>query len=124
MNRVLVIDDEQVIADTLKMIFAEEGFDAHAVYSGAAALEQARLLKPNFIVSNVILPGANGIETALAICRILPNCKVILISGQAATTDVLEKARAEGHEFEIFAKPVEPEILIQRLRSGLKVNSA
>ena len=124
MNRVLIIDDEQVIADTLKMIFAEEGFDAHAVYSGTAALEQARLLKPNFIVSDVILPGANGIETALAICRILPDCKVILISGQAATTDVLEQARAEGHEFEIFAKPVEPEILIQRLRSGLKVTSA
>jgi CheY-like chemotaxis protein len=123
MNRVLVIDDEPVIADTLRMIFAEEGFEAYALYSGATALVQARTLKPDFIVSDVVLPGMSGIDTALAICRFLPECKVILISGQAATSDMLERARAQGHEFEILAKPVEPEILIQKLRSAMK-NSA
>lgn len=124
MQKVLVVDDEHVIADTLCMIFAQEGFEAHAVYSSAEAMIRARELRPNFIVSDVILPGISGIEAAVEICRFLPDCKVILISGQATTSDMLEKARCEGHEFEILAKPVEPEILIERLRSGLKVSRA
>ena len=120
----LVVDDEQVIADTLQMIFTQEGFDAKAVYSSAAALEQARIFQPDFVVSDVVLPGENGIDTAVAICRFLPNCKVILISGQAATSDMLVRARAEGHEFEILAKPVEPEHLIARLGSNTQVSHA
>ena len=118
MIRVLVVDDEQVIADTLRTIFEDEGFEAHAVYSSAAALIKAHSLRPDVIISDVVLPGMNGIETAVAICRFLPNCQIILISGQAATSDMLERARAQGHNFEIMAKPVEPEYLIQRLRSG------
>jgi CheY-like chemotaxis protein len=124
MQKVLVVDDEQVIADTLCMIFAEEGFEAHAVYSTAEALTRARELRPDFIVSDVILPGINGIEAAVEICRFLPDCKILLISGQAATSDMLEKAHSEGHEFEILAKPVEPEFLIERLRCGAKVSGA
>src|SRR5581483_4819354 len=124
MHKVLVVDDEQVIADTLCMIFTEEGFEAHAVYSSAEAVIRARELRPNFIVSDVILPGINGIEAAVEICRFLPDCKVILISGQAATSDMLDKARSEGYEFEILAKPVEPEFLIGRLRSAVKLSRA
>lgn len=124
MQKVLVVDDEPVIADTLCMIFAEEGFEAHAVYTSADALIRARELKPDIIVSDVVLPGANGIDAAVEIRRFLPNCKVILISGQAATSDMLQKALAEGHDFEILAKPVEPEILIARLRSSVRVTRA
>ena len=47
----------------------------------------------------------------------LPNCKILLISGQAATADLLERARAQGHEFEILAKPVHPTDLLAKLRA-------
>jgi hypothetical protein len=46
----------------------------------------------------------------------LPSCKILLFSGQAATADLLEKARMEGHEFEILAKPVHPTDLLAKLR--------
>lgn len=115
--RVLVVDDERVIADTLAIILNQNGFDAHAVYTGTAAVDRARASRPDLVISDVIMPDMNGIEAAIQIRAILPGCKILLFSGQAATADLLEKARAQGHEFEILAKPVHPQDLLAKLRS-------
>ncbi len=115
--RVLVVDDEQVIADTLAKILDINGYEASAVYTGTAAVEQARLLQPDLIISDVIMPDMNGIEAAISIRGFLPSCKILLFSGQAATADLLENARAQGHEFEILAKPVHPADLLAKLKS-------
>ncbi|HEY6970136.1 MAG TPA: response regulator [Candidatus Angelobacter sp.] len=114
--RVLVVDDERVIADTLAIILNQAGFDAAAVYTGTDAVERARSEKPDLVISDVIMPDMNGIEAAIRIRQILPGCKILLFSGQAATADLLEKARLQGHEFEILAKPVHPQDLLAKLR--------
>ncbi len=115
--RVLVVDDEQVIADTLAKILDLNGYDASAVYTGTAAVESARSLKPDLVISDVIMPDMNGIEAAISIRGFLPACKILLFSGQAATADLLENARAQGHEFEILAKPVHPSDLLAKLKA-------
>ena len=114
-RRVLVVDDEQVIADTLSIILNKAGFDASPVYSGTAAVESARAIQPDLIISDVIMGDMNGIEAAIQIRSFLPTCKILLFSGQAATADLLESARAKGHEFEILAKPVHPQDLLAKL---------
>ena len=114
--RVLVVDDEQVIADTLAKILELNGYDASAVYTGTAAVESARALQPDLVISDVIMPDMNGIEAAISIRGFLPTCKILLFSGQAATADLLENARSHGHEFEILAKPVHPSDLLAKLR--------
>jgi CheY-like chemotaxis protein len=115
--RVLVVDDEQVIADTLAKILDLNGFEASAVYTGTAAVESARSIEPDLIISDVIMPDMNGIEAAISIRNFLPGCKILLFSGQAATADLLETARAQGHEFEIIAKPIHPSDLLAKLKS-------
>jgi CheY-like chemotaxis protein len=114
--RVLVADDERVIADTLAMILNQSGFDARAVYSGEKALESVATFKPDMLISDVIMADLNGIDAAIRIRQLLPGIKILLFSGQAATADLLEKARADGHEFEILAKPVHPQDLLNKLR--------
>jgi CheY-like chemotaxis protein len=114
--RVLVVDDEQVIADTLAKILDMNGYEASAVYTGAAAVESARALQPDMVISDIIMPDMNGIEAAISIRSFLPTCKILLFSGQAATASLLENASARGHEFEILAKPVHPSDLLARLR--------
>jgi CheY-like chemotaxis protein len=114
-RRVLVVDDEQVIADTLSIILNKAGFEASPVYTGMAAVESARTIQPDLIISDVIMPDMNGIEAAIQIRAFLPGCKILLFSGQAATADLLESARAKGHEFEILAKPVHPQDLLAKL---------
>jgi DNA-binding response OmpR family regulator len=114
--RVLVADDERVIADSLTMILNQSGFDARAVYSGEQAIELAMSFKPEMLISDVIMGGLSGIEAAIRIRTLFPEVKVLLFSGQAATADLLKKARAEGYDFEILAKPVHPQDLLARLR--------
>jgi CheY-like chemotaxis protein len=115
-RRVLVADDEQVIANTLAIILNQAGFEARAVYSGEKAIEALESFQPDMLISDVIMTGMTGIEAAIATREKMPNCKILLFSGQAATADLLERARQDGHEFEILAKPVHPTDLLAKLR--------
>lgn len=115
--KVLVADDERVIADTLAIILNQSGFEATAVYSGEKAVEAAQELRPDMLISDVIMTDLNGIDAAIKIREILPSCKILLFSGQAATADLLERAQEKGHQFEILAKPVHPQDLLAKLRS-------
>jgi len=114
--KVLIVDDEQVIADTLAMILDQSGFETRSVYSGERAVEMAGTFQPDMLISDVIMSDLNGIEAAIRIRALLPSVKILLFSGQAATSDLLEKARSQGYEFEILAKPVHPQDLLNRLR--------
>ena len=114
--RVLVVDDERVIADTLATILNQAGYDASAVYSGIVAVERAKSVKPSLVISDVVMPDMNGIEAAIKIRAALPSCKILLFSGQASTADLLEEARQQGHEFEILAKPIHPQDLLAKLK--------
>jgi CheY-like chemotaxis protein len=118
--KVLVADDERVIADTLAMILNQSGFQARAVYSGEKALELAPSFQPDMLISDVIMADLNGIDAAIQIRALLPSVKVLLFSGQAATADLLERAHARGYDFEILAKPVHPQDLLNKLRSGIQ----
>ncbi len=114
--KILVVDDERVIADTLAMILNQSGFEALAVYSGEKAVEQASTFTPDMLITDVIMADLNGIDAAIRIRALLPQIKILLFSGQAATADLLEKARSQGYEFEILAKPVHPHDLLTKLR--------
>ena len=87
--RVLVADDEQVIANTLAIILNQAGFEARAVFSGEKAVEALDSFKPDMLISDVIMTGMTGIEAAIQTRAKLPSCKVLLFSGQAATADLL-----------------------------------
>jgi CheY-like chemotaxis protein len=113
---VLVVDDERIIADSLTMILSKSGYDARAAYSGEMAIEMARNFCPNMLITDVLMPGISGIEAAIKVREMLPACKVLLFSGQAATQNLLEAASARGHEFEMFTKPVHPTALIAKMQ--------
>lgn len=117
--RVVVADDEKVIANTLAMILNQSGFETRAVYSGEEALEIMQSFRPDMLISDVIMQGITGIETAIKVRTILPSCKILLFSGQACTANLLEKARTQGHEFEILNKPVHPSDLLARMRAAV-----
>jgi len=116
--KIIVVDDEPIIADTLVNILTGEGYDAFAVSDGLSAIKWAEMFRPDAVVTDVIMPGLDGIETAKAIMKLLPSCRIILFSGQAASTDLLAKAKAEGYSFEVLAKPINPEILLEKLKSS------
>ncbi len=117
--KILIADDEQVIADTLAAILNQAGFEARAVYTSTKALEVARSFQPDVLVSDVIMSGVDGIESAIRIKALLPDIRVFLLSGQTATAELLERRDAAGHGFEILTKPLHPRELMSRLRECL-----
>jgi len=115
--KVLIADDEKVIADTLATILNQNGFDATPVYSGASAVSSAKAGSPDLLICDVIMPDMDGVEAAIAIRGFLPKCKILLFSGKAATADLLDRAREHGHEFDFISKPVHPQDLLAKLRT-------
>ena len=112
----LVVDDEHIIAETIAQILEMSGFDAIPLFSGESALEQVKVRCPDMVITDVIMPTLNGIETAKQLIKLCPAAKVILLSGQAATAEMLAEARAEGFHFDLLAKPLHPDELMSALR--------
>jgi DNA-binding response OmpR family regulator len=113
-KRIFVVDDEKCIADSLVTILRNSGYEATAFYNAQSALEQVESFSPELVISDVLMPGMNGVEMANLIRERHPTCKVLLFSGQAATADLLEGIRSRGYDFELLAKPVHPTELLAR----------
>jgi CheY-like chemotaxis protein len=115
-TRILVVDDEPLIADTIVQILNRNGFIAEAAYGGREAIAAARLSSPELILSDVLMPHIDGVEAAITIQKFLPDARIVLFSGQAATVEILARARQRGYQFELLAKPLHPTQLIKHLR--------
>jgi DNA-binding response OmpR family regulator len=119
---VLVVDDESIIADTLAEILTRSGYEGIAAYDGDSALETALLRPPEMLIADVVLPGMSGIELAITVRRVFPECRIILFSGQASTADLLAAARQDGHHFALLNKPLHPQDLLKRVSQDLTVH--
>jgi CheY-like chemotaxis protein len=115
--RVLVVDDEQLIADTITKILNMNQFYATAVYSGDAALEATQTFCPDIVITDVRMPGRNGIETGILLREMCPHARIVLLSGQAGISEIIKQAEAAGHRFELWPKPIHPRELVARLRA-------
>ena len=89
-----------------KAILNQAGFEAHAFEAPRKAIAACDEMVPDLLISDVIMPEMTGIEVAIRFRKAQPQCKILLFSGQASTSDLLEKARAEGYDFELLTKPV------------------
>jgi CheY-like chemotaxis protein len=116
-QRVLVVDDEDLIADSVTEILNRNGYDATAMYSGKAAIQSVKSQCPDIIVSDVIMPEFNGVELAKAVRLHCPNTRIFLFSGNAATPGLLQGALNDGEPFQLLAKPVHPLELLNALQS-------
>ena len=95
------------------------GYNALTAYDAEAALETALKTQPTLVLTDVMLPGMNGIELGIAVQEVLPACKIVLFSGQAGTAHLLDDAKLRGHEFPILAKPVHPQELLDHIKIRL-----
>ena len=113
--KVIVADDEEVIANTLVVILQRAGYDARAAYSGEIAVEMAQSFRPDILISDVFMTGITGIDAAIQVRAMLPSCQILLFSGTPA--DVIQR------EFDVFRKPVDPADLLARLCDVTYVDS-
>jgi DNA-binding response OmpR family regulator len=116
---VMVVDDEPLVADTLAMILTQAGYYAVRAYDGRTALEIARLRPPDLLISDVAMPEMNGVELALGMVSMAPDCKVVLFSGHARSVDLM-RAYDAGYEFPLMAKPMHPSEMLGQVAKSLR----
>jgi DNA-binding NtrC family response regulator len=119
-SRVLIVDDEGNITDTLVKIFEGVGYEARGVYSAESARAILQTWSPHLAIIDVRLPAMNGIDLAKLMNAEYPDCRLILLSGQAETADLLEVSVNEGYAFEILAKPTHPRALLNWAQYGVR----
>lgn len=114
---IYVVDDQNTVAETLTAVLIRAGFSATAFNDPNAALVAISAVRPDIVLSDVIMPGMTGIELAIRVRQMHPECKVLLLSGHFETDDLLEKASREGHSFDILPKPFHPDELLAKLQA-------
>lgn len=115
--KVLVVDDERLLADSTTAILHRAGFDVRTAYDGFGALEMTGSFHPDYLLTDIMMPGMNGVDLAMAVAKMYPATAILLVSGQAGIADLLDECKAKGFEFPLLAKPVHPSNLVEKLRN-------
>jgi DNA-binding response OmpR family regulator len=117
---VWIVDDEWVIATTLAAFLRQSGFDVTIFFSPLETLKAAENTCPDILISDVMMPEMSGIDLGVCIKSTYPTCRVLLFSGQTYSSDMLSRARVDGHDFQFLTKPVHPIKLLAVLRHDVR----
>jgi DNA-binding response OmpR family regulator len=116
--KVMIVDDDRSIAHAFSRLLDAFGYECYAVYNPADALACAESFTPDVVLSDVIMQGMNGVELCQEIRNRLPNCRILLISGQVPTAHTLmQDSSKRGYNFELVAKPVRPQELVAKIET-------
>jgi DNA-binding response OmpR family regulator len=118
-RKILIVDDEVKVAETLDLIFSTRGYEVRVAHSAEQAIETLAEWRPDLALVDVMLPRMNGIEFGIALKSNYPNCVLLLFSGHPGTSALLEGARRDGYTFDILAKPLHPTFILDTVASLL-----
>ena len=116
--KVMIVDDDARIAETSARLLGRFGYECYAVYNPADALACAESFSPDVVLSDVIMGGMNGVELCQEIKHLLPECRILLLSGHVPTAhSLMEDSNKRGFNFELVAKPLRPQELVSKIES-------
>ncbi|WP_437987234.1 response regulator [Sorangium sp. So ce117] len=116
--RVLVIDDEPDIRETLDTFLSFEGYEVATAATGEAAVEQVQGEPFDLVITDLRMPGMGGDETLAALKRLHPNLPVIVVTAHASDT-AAARCMKEGALW-IVRKPVDLDDLLRLVRAAVR----
>ena len=112
---VLVVDDERGIADAAAMVLEQQGLCALAAYSADEAIKLLKTMDVALILSDVNMPGIDGVELALEARKVCPRTRILLMSGIETSETIKQRLGCESCPFQALAKPFVSQQLIDRI---------
>jgi PAS domain S-box-containing protein len=122
MNKILLIDDEPDIVRVLSMSLRADGYDVIPAYSGIEGVEVFEKERPDIVLTDIIMPGMDGIEVLKKVKSIQPQSEVIIITGHGDIDNTIEALQYGASDF--INKPVRDEALsiaLKRAREKLEI---
>jgi DNA-binding response OmpR family regulator len=117
LGKVLVVDDEVPLAKVVASYLEREGFAVDLAHDGPSAVEQARSLRPDLIVLDLMLPGFDGVEACRQI-RTFTDAYVIMLTARDDETDKVVALSVGADDY--IVKPFSPRELIARTKAMLR----
>ncbi len=117
-SRVLIVDDERSNLDSLERIFAREGWSVVTAESGPRALEILRRERVAVLVTDLMMPGMDGVELLRAARAVSPDTEVVLITAYG-TVETAVSAMKEG-AYDFITKPVKRHVVVKSVRQALE----
>jgi CheY-like chemotaxis protein len=120
MKKILVIEDNPIVRSTVGRILEAGGYQVISAGDGIQGVAAFRKEQPDLVVTDIIMPEQEGIETIRQILADRPGTKIIAISGggRIGNTDFLQIARKVGAS-EVLPKPFDPDDLLQLVSNCL-----
>jgi DNA-binding response OmpR family regulator len=112
--KILVIDDDMLLLRTMSRILAADGHDVVTASEGERAMSLFHSAQPDLVITDIVMPGQEGMETILKLRRGDNPVKIIAVSGTDA--EMLETARLIGAD-DILEKPFRAQELVNRVRA-------
>ncbi len=120
-HRVLVVDDDHLVADTLNLVFQANGYESEAVYSAAEGLDRARSFNPGLLLCDVSMPDSSGLQLAETVQQEMPECKLLMLTAYSANVSKVEQhVTRTRRPLKLLNKPCRPEILLREAESLLR----
>jgi CheY-like chemotaxis protein len=108
--KILVVDDEPIIVESMLAILSMEGYTVRGALSGEEAVAEAPTFKPDLLISDISMYRMNGIEAARLITAMFPDCRVLFHSGLMLAE--IAPLIPEGLAYSLARKPLPPEDLL------------
>ncbi len=120
-HRVLVVDDDHLVADTLNLVFRANGYESEAVYSAAEGLDRARSFNPGLLLCDISMPEISGLQLAETMQREMPECKLLMLTAYSNNVAKLEQQVTRTRRpLKLLNKPCRPELLLREAESLLR----
>ena len=114
---ILVVDDEKNIVQLARLYLNKEGFRVEAAYDGAQALEKAKILRPDLVILDIMMPEMDG----LSVCRELrktSNVPIIILTARGDDVDRIVGLELGADDY--VTKPFNPRELVARVKAVLR----
>lgn len=124
MPKILIVDDEQDILELIRHTLNKEGFEVYIAANGAQAIEQARKVKPELILMDVMMPVMDGMEACRQLKEEPETSGIAIVFLTARSEEFAELAGFEAGADDYIAKPIRPRVLLSRLKAILRRRNA
>ena len=117
MTHVLIVEDEESLADPLAFLLRKEGFEASVITDGAQALPTFDRVSPDIVLLDLMLPGMDGIEVCTRV-RAESGVPIIMLTARTDTADVVKGLESGADDY--MVKPFNPKELVARIKTRLR----